>query len=311
MPALLLRLLLVVSASLLAVACSREQAPAPAVPAVASATPEAAIRRSADLLKQGDVRGFLQNSLPPAEFERMQREWTAQAQAEPVTDEERERFADTMARLTAPGAEQALFAEIEPQLQDFDRQYRQQIPLYVNMGSAWLEGIVRESEELTEAEKTQALAAIQALAGWVQETRFTDPDSVRQVIDIAVGTARRLDLETLDQARAMDFDQTMEKAALVLDAFKRALDVYGLSVDGMLDSITPHTESIDGDTATVRVDYQVLGTELSTETEMVRLDGRWYGKESLERLQRAREEDPAGATPAEAGDAGEAAEQGQ
>ena len=277
----------VLAASLLVLAAGCEQKPAEAPPAAVvtnADTPDGAIRKSAALLKQGDVAGFMQNAMPPAAFEKAKADWTRDANAKPITEEDRQKFADTMAKLTAPDAEQALFAEIEPQLKAFDAQYQQQIPMYVAMGSGWLQGMVQQNKEMSADAKQQAVAAINALGAWVQKTRFTDPDSIKKLLAIASQAARDINLKSLDEARALTFEQSMQKARIALLGVKQALGVYGLSIDQTLDSVQPEVLSNDGKTAKVKVSYTLLDTPLSAETEMVNIDGHWYGKEAIDQL---------------------------
>ncbi|GAA0712635.1 hypothetical protein [Dokdonella soli] len=286
------------AASLLVFVAGCEQKPADSgaavAPAVASA-PDAAIRKSIDLLKQGDIAGLMQNSMPPAEFEKAKADWTKDTHDKPITDEDRQKFAETMGKLTAPDAEQKLFAEIEPQLKQFDAQYQQQIPMYVAMGSSWLQGMVQQNKDMSEDSKQQAVAAINALGTWVQKTHFTDPDSVKKVLAIASKSARDINLKTLDEARALNFDQAMQKARVAFLGFKDALGVYGFSLDQTLDSVKPEVVSNDGKTAKVKVSYALLGTPLTTETEMVNVDGRWYGKDAIEKLSQKKAEEAAAA----------------
>jgi hypothetical protein len=56
--------------------------------------------------------------------------------------------------------------------------------------------------------------------------------------------------------------------------------------------------SNDGKTARVKVDYTLLDTPLSMETEMVAIDGRWYGKEAIEQVEKDRAEAAAAKAPA-------------
>jgi len=284
-------------------ACNKEQAGSASSPAAVpvAATPDAAILRSAQLLKAGDLAGVMQNTLPPAEFEKAKADWMKDSKDKPITDEDRQKFAETMGKLTAPDAEQKLFAEDEPQLKAFDAQYQTQIPMYVAMGSSWLQGMVQQSKDMSEPEKQQAVAAINSLGGWVQKTRFTDPESVKKVIAIAVKGARDVNLKTLDEARALNFDQSMQKARVAFVAFKDALAVYGFQFDKMLDSVKTSTVSTDGKTAKVKVDYVLFDSPLSVETDMVSIDGRWYGKHAIDRLsQKTGETDPAAAPVAPA-----------
>jgi hypothetical protein len=270
-----------------AVGCGNQE---PSAPVVANAnTPDATIRKSADLLKQNDIVGLMQNALPPADFERLKADWAKANNEHPVTDEDRQKFQDTMARLTAPDADKTIYAEIEPQLKQFDGQYQQQMPMYVAMGQGWLTGMVQQNKDLSEADKQQAVAAINALATWVQKTRFTDPEAVKKVLAIATRTARDINLKTLDEARALNFDQSMQKARVALGGFKEALGVYGFSVDQTLDSVKPEVASNDGKNATVKVSYMLLGTPLTATTQMVNVDGRWYGKDTIEKLREQQE----------------------
>lgn len=286
-------------------ACGEKSATDTAVVAENTSTPDGAIRHSAELLKAGDIAGLMAHSLPPADFEKAKADWSKDANEKPVTEEDRQKFAETMAKLTAPDAEKTLFAEIEPQLAAFDAQYQQQIPMYVAMGSGWLQGMVQQNKDMTEEAKQQAIAAINALAAWVQKTRFTDPESIKKVLAIASKAARDMNLKTLDEARALSFEQSMDKGRIAFLALKDALAVYGFSLDQTLDSVKPEVLSNDGKTAKVKVGYTLLDAPLAMETELVNLDGRWYGKEALAKLAEARAE--ADAPQAEVAPAAEAA----
>ena len=285
-------------------ACNKPAEPGAAVVSTVANTPDATILRSAQLLKQGDIAGLMQNSMPPAEFAKAKAEWSKDAHDKPITEEDRKKFAETMGKLTAPDAEQKLYAEIEPQLKQFDTQYQAQIPTYVGMGSSWLQGMVQQNKEMSDAEKSQAIAAIKAVAAWIEKTHFTDPDSVRKVLAIASRTAREINLKTLDEARALNFDQSMQKARVAFLGLKDALSVYGFSLDKTLDSVKPEVVSSDGKVAKVKVAYLLLEAPLSVETDMVNVDGRWYGKHAIEKLNEKMAEASAPVTLGKLGTAG-------
>ncbi|MEO7432208.1 MAG: hypothetical protein ABIR62_09305 [Dokdonella sp.] len=282
-------------------ACSKEQpGSVAAVTAPAATSPDASIMRSVQLLKAGDLAGVMQNTLPPADFEKAKADWMKESRDKPITDEDRQKFAETMGKLTAPDAEQTLFTEAEPQLKAFDAQYQTQIPMYVAMGSSWLQGMVQQNKDMSEPEKQQAVAAINALGGWVQKTRFTDPDAIKKIIAITVKAARDVNLKTLDEARALNFDQSMQKARIAFIAVKDALAVYGFQFDKMLDSVKTSVVSSDDKIAKVKVDYMLFDSPLSVETDMVKVADRWYGKHAIERMaEKAAEAAPAAAPAAE------------
>ena len=301
----LLRAAIAASLIVFVAGCDKQpgEAGTTAVPAAAT-TPDATIRRSVELLKQGDIAGLMQNSMPPAEYAKAKADWKHDANEKPITDEDRQKFAETMDKLTAPNAEQTLYTEIEPQLKAFDAQYQTQIPTYVAMGSSWLQGMVQQNKDMSDEDKKQAVAAITAVGAWVQKTHFADPDSVKKVLAIASKTARDINLKTLDEARALDFDQSMQKARIAFLGLKQALGVYGFDFDKMLDSIKPEVVSNDGKAAKVKVSYTLFDAPLTAETDMVNVDGRWYGKTAIEKLAEKNAEDakasapPATTTPA-------------
>jgi hypothetical protein len=249
-------------------------------------TPDGAIRTSAELVQKGDFAGLLQHIMPPAEFARFKAEWAADAKNKPITDEDRQKFAETMAKLTAPDAETAIYAEIEPKLAQYDTQLQQQMPMYVGIGRSWLSGMVNQNKDLSDADKKQALAAIGAIGDWAQKTHFTDPALVKQVLAIACKTARDVNLKTLDEARALDFDQSMRKLGTVFLGVKQILAVYGFSLDDTLASVNPVVTSSDATSAKVKVSYTLLGTPLSSEADMVQVDHHWYGKDLIDKLAR-------------------------
>ena len=82
-------------------------------------------------------------------------------------------------------------------------------------------------------------ATVEALAKWVQSVKFTDRALAKQAVAHVVDTARQLELTTLDQARALDFDTAMDKSGIAFRGAKKVLETYGLSLD--IDGLNPVT----------------------------------------------------------------------
>lgn len=295
----LLRASALALAVVLAVGCNKETDAPPATPAViqiASQDAAGAITANAALLKAGDFARLMQNSLPPAKFAEFKADWTKQKNDEPVTDEDRQKFATMMAQLTAPDAEAKLYAEAAPKLKALEQQYQAQLPTYVNMGRGFAQNVVEQSQDLSADEKTQSLAAINAIGDWALTAKFTDQELLKQAIAIAVETGRALQVKTIDEVRAMDFDTAMQKGQVAFLGLKKILVVYGLSIDDALDSVKPTVISSTDDTAQVKVDFSLLGKPMSATSEMIRMDDHWYSKETIEKLAAPKVDDAA--TPA-------------
>ena len=104
-----------------------------------------------------------------------------------------------------------------------------------------------------------------------------------------------LELKHSMKTRA-EFEQAAPKLQIAVRRLKKVLGIYGFSIDRTLESVTAEVVANDGQTAKLKVGYTLLGTPLSTETEMVKLDGRWYAKDTIEKLR----QHAAGSAPAAA-----------
>jgi len=140
---------------------------------------------------------------------------------------------------------------------------------------------------------------LDATAKWAQNTKFTDPALVKSAIGVICKTARDLNLKTVDEARALSYEQGMQKAGIVLGGVKQVLAVYGLNMDKALDSVKVETVSANGDAAKVKISYTAFETPFSTESDLVRVDGKWYGKDAIEKWKKHSQE-IAAAAPATA-----------
>ncbi|MCQ4165788.1 hypothetical protein [Tahibacter harae] len=297
------RVALAAALGLALVGCGKEEAPAgappPAAAAKAAATPDGAITASVQHLKAGNIDALLQSVLPPDEYAKAKADYAKDMNKEPASEEDKAKFAENMAKLTASDAEAKLWAELEPKLKEMDAQMAQQMPMMVAMGKGFIQSSIQQNQELTEAQKLQATQAVDALGNWVSTAKFTDPALAQKSIKIVCDTARKINLKTLDEARALSYEQAMGKFGVAFLGLKDVLAVYGFSIDQTLDSVKAETVSLDANAAKVKISYSLLNTPLSVESDLVKVGDRWYGKEMLESLKK-KDEAPAEVAPAPA-----------
>ncbi len=268
-------------------ACQKDDEASKAA-ATAPVGPAETIERSAAQLQQGDVLGLVQSALPPEHYERVKSEWKERMHSDPPTDEERARFAETMQKLTAADAETALYAELEPQLAQMESEMAAQMPLMVGMGRGFAMQSIQQSEQLTAEQKQHAGQLVDAVGNWLQTANFFDRELAKRAIAEVVSTARELDVQTLDQIEAMEFEQAMQKAGIAMRGLFDVMQIYGLTIDDTLKSVDAELLSEQDGNAQVKVAYTVLAQPLTLNTEMVRIDDRWYGKDAIAELERAR-----------------------
>jgi len=304
------RTALVLALTALVAACGKNEeqqaankpAAAPAAAVVApAATPDQAILASVRALRANDLNAFFTAAMPAPEVAKMKTDWAKHMTEKPITDEDRKHFTEQMAKLTAPGAEDKLYAELEPQLKKFDQESAAQMPMLIAMGQGFVQSSIQQSKDLTDEQKKQSAALVAAAGTWAQNVKFTDPALVKAAIAAVCKTARDLNLKSLDEVRALSYDQGMLKAGIALGGAKEILAVYGLKLDQALDSIKAETVNNGGDTAKVKVTYTAFDQPFTTESDLVKVDGKWYGKQAIEKWQKkVAEESAATASPAQA-----------
>jgi hypothetical protein len=267
-----------------AIGCQKEEAAVEAV--AATATPQGAVDAAVKSLRAGDLKSLVESQIPPKHLEKVRADWTKEMAAEQPSEQEKAEFATMMSELTASDAEAKMMEKLEPQLVKYEQEMEPQMGMMVGMGQGLIMSGIQENKELTEPQKQQAAQSLEALVKWVQSTKFSDRAKAKEAVNHVVATARELNLKTLDEARALTFDQAMEKGSIALRGTKKVLDAYGFSIDKVLDSVKTEVVSQDGSAAKVKVSYSMFEQPLSFETELVQVDGRWYGKQTIAELEK-------------------------
>ncbi|MDY0020859.1 MAG: hypothetical protein RBS06_00045 [Arenimonas caeni] len=265
----------------LALAGCRREPPAEDL-AKAAGDPVAAVKAQARALRDNDLVRWSRLSLPPELHARSEALWNRRlAEATPAGDEDAREYAEIMARLTAPDAEAALMRDLEPKLQQFEAEVGGQWPLMQATASIFLSAAIEANTELAAAEKAHGRELADAVLDWAQPALITDRARARRAIAALSATARELDLPTLEQARALGMTPALEKGGVALAGLKQAALAYDLDLDAALDGVQAELLSTEGDQATVKVSYPLLGRTIAFETKMQRVGKGWYGAEAI------------------------------
>ena len=268
------------------IACGKkEEAAAPAPAAVQAKAkelnPVETLQATTDAFKKNDLGSLLALTLPPAKLDEIKADWDKN-RAEPITEEDRKEFADGWGKLVADGAVDKMMAEVEPQLEQMKMQLPMMMPMFQGMATM----SVSESTELSDEQKAAATGALNGLFTWAQTADLANGDKLRQALTIAHERGRSLNINSLDDVKAMEFDQMLAKGSVMLGAVKEMLNVYGLSLDDMAGSMQAEQVSMEGDMAKVRTSYTLFGQQVSYDTELVKQDGRWYSKDGMESIEK-------------------------
>lgn len=268
----------------LLVACGRDQeAPQVAAAAIKLDTPADAVRSINGAFRTNDLAGVLKAALPPSELATLRTQWDEMRSEMSFTDEQRAQFAAAMSTLTQQGAVDAIMKTLEPQLKELDQQMAQ-LPMAVMMGSGFAIAMIEQDEKLSPEQKKGARQVMEAMSQWAMRTPFNDRKRIRRAIEVAADTAHRLGIRDLDQIKAMPFDELLVKGGILLGGVKQILEAFDFSIDQSLDSLKVEVIAENGDEATVRASYTLLGSPVVSEGVLVRRDGGWYGRDLLAAL---------------------------
>ncbi|HET6631468.1 MAG TPA: hypothetical protein VFG73_02010 [Rhodanobacteraceae bacterium] len=288
-PKIVLRWMSLALLATVVAACSSGESSSPVnAPADANKTPADAVSAWAVLMKKGDIDGMLRTSLPAADYQKVRQAYAdSQFKTQAVSAEDKAKFAAQMKKLTAPDAEQKIFEEIKPALEQFNTKYKAQLPMYVGMGQTMAATAIDKSKTMSAQEKQQTKDVLQALAQWVQTTNWGDQDKAKQAIAIVCDTARKLDIQTLDQARALSYEQAMQKYSQAWNALKQVVAIYGLDIDKTLDSVEAKTVSSADGKATVAYSYSIFDKPMQGEIALVERDGHWYNPKFIQQMEKS------------------------
>lgn len=277
-----LRLFVLPAFVLALAACNHNSPPAAQAPAPPpNTTPENAVRADLVLTRDGDFDGLLRSTLPAADYQAWRNAWQhARAQQPAPTPEQRAHFANMMQKLTAPGAEDKLFKQLQPQMAQLRTHRAENLPMLLGILQATGNDLVQNAD-LAPNQKQQATQAVAALAAWAQGTDFTDEAKARQAIGVICASARKLNVQTLDQWRALDYAQVMARYRTGWTGLKQLLKIYGLDLDATFDDAKLETLSADDSHARVRETLTLAGKPIVSEVDLVQQDGHWYDADRL------------------------------
>lgn len=283
------RLFALLLAGLSLSACQREP-----TPVSAPGDPVAAVSAQVAALHDNDLVRYYELSLPPGLREKTEARWARRiAEAEPVSDEDRAEFDRLLQRFTAKDAEAELQKTFDARMKKLESEIAGQWPMLQATATIFLKAAVDNNDTLDSDEKSHANTAIATVVDWAKPTLFTDRERAHRAIAELTGTARALELTTLDDTRTLALRPMLVKGGIVMAGLKRIGRIYGFDADASLAAMQAELVSGDHDQAVVKVSYPLFGKTVTFTMNLVRREGSWY---SANAVARAEADDDADAT---------------
>lgn len=236
-------------------------------------TPDGAFMASVAAMKSNDLRSLIKNSLSQDQYNELVTEFENNKTGN-FSEADKAQFAQTVTMLTSDGAEDTLYAMVEPQLE----QARAMLPMMLMMGKDQILQGIKENPMLPETQRDSAATVVGAAMDWMGENDILSEDKTKAAISALVDTAKALNMTSLDEVQNMNFEQALDKGSIAFGGVKNVLDAYGISMNDMLGSVEVDNVNVQGDSATMVVSFEVFGETISQVMNMVKKDGVWIGE---------------------------------
>jgi hypothetical protein len=236
-------------------------------------TPDGAFLASVTAMKSNDIKSLIKNSLSQAQYNDLVTEFENNKTGS-FSESDKAQFAQAVAMLTADGAEDNLFNMIKPQLD----QVRPMMSMMLMMDKDQIMQNFGVEQMLPEDQRESAMAVAGAAIDWVKDNDVLSEDKAKAAIATLVDTAKALNMTSLDDVQNMSFDQALDKGSIAFGGMKNIFNVYGISMDDMLDSVEVNTVDVQGDKATMNVSFDVFGETVNQVMTMVNKEGVWVNE---------------------------------
>jgi hypothetical protein len=238
-----------------------------------TSSPDGAFMASVAAMKSNDLKSLIKNSLSQEQYNELVTEFEKNKTGN-FSEADKAQFAQTITMLTTDGAEDNLYAMVEPQLE----QARAMLPMMLMMGKDQVLQGIKSNPMLPETQRDSAAKVVGAAMDWMGENDILSEDKTKAAISALVSTAKALDMQSLDDLQSLSFDQALDKGSIAFGGVKNILNAYGISMDDMLDSVKVDTVDVQGDKASMNVSFEVFGEEVKQTMNMVKKDGVWVGE---------------------------------
>ncbi len=250
--------------------------------------PQAALKKSLQLVKAADFAGYWAQALPPADYANIRADWQQLQQPyRPLSTDQELGFEQFMHKFTMPAAKAQLYRQLQPQLLKIQKKYQSQMPVLIGIVQVVASSGIAKSRLLTPAQKKQVeQVLVDALIPWLRKAQWFDQAKAKQAVGVVVDTVRQLKLKKLDDLHTQNFDISMKRYADLFIGIKKLLAIYGLSVDDVLDSIRFRSAHIKDSKACLKYSYVVLGRTFHGAMQMEKIRDHWYSTALLNDLRK-------------------------
>ena len=265
-------------AGLLLAACQREPA-TPSAPAVTVASkPSDAVRLLTRHLRDNDLAAFARDAVPPEVHAQLQAAWREGRTRWPLGELPLgRRLPEVLGALAAPGSETALGKVFDKQFANADREIDSAVSTLGLFGVQY----VQAEGDFSADQREHYSQLIVAASRWAQQAPLADKGRGHAAIARLAKAARKTGLRTPEDFARHGLEDSLRRMDPFVAAGKRVLAGYGMDLDASLGAMDVSLQAQTGDTAQVRMRYELAGQPIDAVVAVERIGGRWYVSDFL------------------------------
>jgi len=255
--------------------CERapERAAVSAPEASAPSTPAQAVKILSRHLRDNDLAAFARDAVPPSLHRQLEDAWRTGRTRWPLQELPFDkRLPVLMATLAAPDAPVRLRQTFERQFAGQDPQIHSAVASLGVFGAQYLQ----DQGDFSADERAHYTQLVVTVSAWARKAPLGDRVRAQQAIGTLTDAARRSGLGAGDAFRALGMEASLRRMGRFQAVFKQSLRAYGLDLDASLDGLQASLQQQTGDTAKVRMRYQLAGQPVDAMVSLQRVEGRWY-----------------------------------
>ncbi len=239
--------------------------------------PVDAINVLAARLLARDGAGFARLAVPPALHAQLETGWREGRTRWPLDELPLDaRLPGMLASLQEKGAQAKFKATFRKQFAGADRDIDSAIRTLAQFGGQY----VQKEAEYNKDERDHVLQAIAALSRWATAAPLSDPVRADHFFIALIAAAQRsgIDGKAGNAAFAsLGMHASLDRMSPFIATLLAQLRTqYGLDMDASLRALNVQLLEQTGDTARLRLRYQLAGSAIDAIVPAVRIDGHWY-----------------------------------
>ena len=245
---------------------------------------EADAREILMTLQEPDLAKYRELSLPPAEWQRLQRDWPEIRRKMALSESEQKTFNKWLMRFTEAEAEAHLQRDLNAKIKPLKSEIDDKWPLMQASLTLLLQGWIESNAQLSVSEKAHGKALIKAIIEQMPPEWLLDVALRQRAFTQMTAIARNTGITRYQDYSSLQYTDYHRLLSGFIGGLKELGEVYGFDWNAEQAQLQIKAVKQSGNTATVMVRYPLGKKWVEFPMDLMEYDGRWYDASAVKWL---------------------------